>query len=605
MKRRRAGRASGPFIPWSFSAIAGTLVSPAFGGEIQPPAPPPNVLIVIADDLGVDMVPAYGEGTDLPVLPVIDSLATSGVLFRNAYVNPLCSPTRACLQTGRHSFRTGLGCVVHEEDEAVLPASEVTLPEMLDIGTGALYAHGCFGKWHLHSKEAGGLAGPNDAGWSHFAGSLLNLDARGSHGYFDWEKVTNGVASQTNVYATTDTVDSALAWLAGASEPWLCCVAFNAPHAPWHVPPAGLYSQDLSSAPPATVDPRPYYKAVVEALDCELGRLLSSIDPLVMQRTTVIFIADNGTPGPVVAPPIDEKKAKGTVFEGGINVPLIVAGPLVLAPGSQCAALVHGVDVFPTVAEIAGVDLETALPGATVDGMSLVRFLANPALPSAHAYDFAERFGPNLIDGEPYPESMCQKDLGLGGPGGSCLSACGQPLFPGNTALLSLENGPPGALALLLASFTFAPFPIAGGLLIPSPYFALLPVPLDPQGSLTLTVPGGPQTIGGQHAIICQVVAPDAGLPFGWSFSNMVKLSFLDAPYSKRALRNVAGYKLTRVTTTEGAKTKVVDSLYDLEIDPLEVSNLLGAGAPGLTPEQLAAYQELVDALEELLATED
>ncbi len=605
MKRRAASRASGQFVPWLFLAMAGTSFPEACGGEIEPPAPPRNVLLVIADDLGVDMVPAYGEGTDLPVLPVIDSLAASGVLFRNAYVNPLCSPTRACLQTGRHSFRTGIGTVIMESDEPVLPAGEVTLPEMLDAGTGGLHAHGLFGKWHLHSKEVGGFAGPNDAGWSHFAGSLLNLDARGSHGYYDWEKVTNGVAQQTAVYATTDTVDSALAWLAAASEPWLCCVAFNAPHGPWHVPPAGLYTQDLSSAPPISVDPRPYYKAMAEALDSELGRLLSSIDPQVLARTTVIFIADNGTPGLVVAPPIDNCKAKGTVFEGGINVPLIVSGALVESPGTECAALVHGVDVFATVAEIAGVNLAATLPGTTIDGLSLVRYLADPSLPSARPHNFAELYGPNLIDGQDYPASMCQTDLGLGGPGGSYLSACGQPLFPGNTALLVLENGPSSTLALLVASFCFEPFPIAGGLFLPSPYFALLPVPLDPQGGLALPVPGGPATIGGKHAIVCQVVAPDFGLPLGWSFSNMVKLSFLDAPYSKRVLRNVAGYKLMRVTTVEGETTKVVDRLYDLAADPLEASNLLANGPGALTPEQAGAYQELAAALEALLATEE
>ena len=96
-----------------------------------------NVLILVADDLGIDSVAAYGVSEDLPSTPVISALAADGVLFRNMWSNPVCSPTRGALQTGRHGFRTGIGIGVFEGGWA-LQTSEVTLPEMLDLAADNL-----------------------------------------------------------------------------------------------------------------------------------------------------------------------------------------------------------------------------------------------------------------------------------------------------------------------------------------------------------------------------------------------------------------------------------------------------------------------------------
>ena len=97
---------------------------------------PPNVLILLADDLGVDQVAAYGEGANPPWMPNVDALAQDGVLFRNAYGNPYCSPTRAALLTGRHAFRTGIGTYMTKPDLTgfALQPSEITLPEMVQMG---------------------------------------------------------------------------------------------------------------------------------------------------------------------------------------------------------------------------------------------------------------------------------------------------------------------------------------------------------------------------------------------------------------------------------------------------------------------------------------
>ena len=107
--------------------------------------------------------------------------------------------------------------------------------------------------------------------------------------------------------------------LGSTPEPWLGYVAYNAPHDPFQLPPADLYTVDTTGGHP-TSNPRPIYKAMVEALDTEIGRLLEGIPPAVLARTTIVFFGDNGTPSGVIAPPGVQGQAKGTVYDGGVNV---------------------------------------------------------------------------------------------------------------------------------------------------------------------------------------------------------------------------------------------------------------------------------------------
>ena len=144
-------------------------------------------------------------------------------------------------------------------------------------------------------------------------------------------------------------------------QPWVLYLAFNAPHQPFHAPPQSLHTYHLYGAPNAT--PSQHYRAAVQAMDTEIGRLLASLSPTTRARTTIIFTADNGSPNEAVTAPFEPGKAKGTLFEGGINVPLIVSGPGVRQPGRECAHLINSVDVYPTVIESAGLDLATALAG--------------------------------------------------------------------------------------------------------------------------------------------------------------------------------------------------------------------------------------------------
>ncbi len=348
-----------------------------------------NVLLLIGDDLGVERVAAYEEHRDPGRTPNIDRLAERGILFRNAWSTPYCSPTRATMMTGRLPFRTGIGAVLPPVGTIALPLSEVTLAELLKDGTGGAYRCAAIGKWHLAGGQTGPELHPLLSGFDMHAGSLFNFDD-----YDQWPKSINGTLTTSTVYATTDTTNDAIRAIEVLPEPWFLWVAYNSAHTPLHAPPDHLHSYDLSGEPDDT--PVVHSKAMIEAMDTEIGRLLASVPPEVRARTTVFFIGDNGTHGPNADGPFRRDQAKGTCFEGGINVPLIVDGPDVAVPGSESAALVHTVDIYSTVAELAGVDpLSVLPPGRELDSQSLIPYLHDPGRPSLRQVVFTEQFKPN------------------------------------------------------------------------------------------------------------------------------------------------------------------------------------------------------------------
>jgi arylsulfatase A-like enzyme len=345
-----------------------------------PRTEPWNVLIVVADDLGADLVRAYGEGEDPASTPNIDALAARGVLFRRAWANPLCSPTRATIQTGRYSFRTGIGWLVSPREGRGLPDREVTLAELVQSAP-VPYRTGAFGKWHVGTSKRS----PNQAGYARFEGTLYNLGNKDG-AYYSWSKVVQGRSERSTRYVTTDTADSARSWIESSAEPWLAYVAFHAPHSPYHGPPQTLHSVDLSRAHPRR-NPRPYVKAMVEAMDGEIGRLLEGIEPEVLERTAIFFLSDNGS--------ALGGRAKSTLYERGVRVPFIVSGPVVTDPGRESLALVSTADLFATVSELAGVDLGRLRSPGPRDSVSLLLYLRDPAAPSRRQTVFAEKFFPN------------------------------------------------------------------------------------------------------------------------------------------------------------------------------------------------------------------
>ena len=350
-------------------------VSPATGGSI---------LIVVLDDIGIEALSVYGEGTKPAPTPNIDAFAQAGALFRYAYGNPFCSPTRATIQTGRYGFRTGIGNLVNASSWA-LQTSEVTLPEIVSM-SGLVYENAAFGKWHLGNQSVGGSRAPNKAGWTHFSGELAN-----SYDYFSWTKTIDGNSYQTTGYLTTDQIDDAREWIKQRQGSWLCYLGVTAAHTPLHAPPSHLHSFALpNSAPAAGEDPLPYFHAMIEALDTELGRLLAVVDPL---QTHVILVGDNGSSDATITPPFTTAQNKGSVYEGGTRVPLIVRSPLVARPGSQVTAMVNTTDILATVAHMAGFD-QKQLPLPKNDSVSLVPYLRHPDRQPLRNYAFSENFKP-------------------------------------------------------------------------------------------------------------------------------------------------------------------------------------------------------------------
>jgi arylsulfatase A-like enzyme len=389
-------RAATPLAALSAGLLAAALAAP--GATAQAVREPGNVLVVLMDDVGADRVGAYGEHPDAGPTPVIDGLARQGVLFRNAWAQPFCSPTRAAMLTGRAAWRTGIGDIVPGGDAASKPEGdfvpshrEVWLSEAL---AGTRYRTGAVGKWHLVTDQWQPdpfrhpvLVG----GFDVHLGSLRNLVAALGDDYFHWTKnVATGagvVQVAVDAYVTTENVDDALRLIeAWGDDPWFLWLAFNAPHSPWHEPPPELHTFELDADSPTPV----LFRAALQALDTELGRLLDSMAPDVRARTTVLIAGDNGTPPTATTPPVLQGY-KGSVFEGGVRVPFIVSGHRVTEPGREVDALVHVQDTYATVLQLAG----APFPGAGVDSVSLVPYLEDPEAAPRRRWILSETFLPN------------------------------------------------------------------------------------------------------------------------------------------------------------------------------------------------------------------
>jgi len=346
---------------------------------------PPNILLVIADDVGVDQIGAYGfEGAART--PTIDGLAATGVRFDRVWSNPVCSSTRATILTGRYGFRTGVGFVARQGED--LSPREVTLAQLLSRHPRTPYGTAAFGKWHLTAGRARGtrgdvLAAPVVAGFSFYRGVFKNI----VESYTNWREVLVRETAPGAVevdwrdnhdYNTTAVVDHTAEWIRRfeteqPGRPWFVWLAFNAAHSPYHEPPARLHERNLDAAgltcrnPPPYDRPeelRPCYQAMIEAMDHELGRLLErELSPLSRERTQVIFIGDNGSVNGVWNERRTVGRAKGTTYEGGIRVPLIVSGAG--TGGDQPRVdegLVNTTDLFATILEVAGLDLAREIP---------------------------------------------------------------------------------------------------------------------------------------------------------------------------------------------------------------------------------------------------
>ena len=393
-----------------------------------------NVLLIIGDDIGVDQIAEYVDyynattrtDDDMPVTPpatpAISRLADAGVVFLNAWSSPSCSATRAGVVTGTYSVRHGIYSPLGPSDDGLDPSTTTTIAETL---SGVGIEAGLFGKWHLGSSHL-----PDDHGWSMFAGSV---DGQLSPSYFEWDRTVVRVMelaaplppflgtpeitlewsgttdpADPDDYATFMNADDAVSWISGRSGPWMATVAFNAAHWVDSDPTSGVTQTLVGQAPPNTrgcsgttgsADEDLIYGEIIECMDTQIDSLLTELETLgELADTTVIFIGDNGTEMDRTDHLPFQTHAKGSVYEGGVNVPFIIADGhalhesgvsgtgtgRVVSPGRVSTALVQTVDLFATIAAIGGADASTG-----IDSVSLVPLLERSAS-AVRSYSFTE-----------------------------------------------------------------------------------------------------------------------------------------------------------------------------------------------------------------------
>ena len=303
----------------------------------------PNILLIIADDLGNDVLDLYGLGTQTAITPTLNRLASEGVRFTNFWAYPECTPSRASIITGKHGFRTD----VLEVDDP-LSTTETSIQRWIEQESQVDYANAVIGKWHLSRNRNH----PTNIGIQHFEGFIDG----GISDYLNWDLQTpTGGMETIREYATSELTDRAVDWVNAQENPWFLWLAYNAPHSPFHLPPLELHDRSNLSSNRAAINdnPLPYYLSSIEAMDTEIGRLLDAIPQNEMDNTVVIFVGDNGTPGQVVDV-FETRRAKGSLYQGGIAVPMIVSGVGVTRQNEIEDALVQSPDLFATIAEIAG-----------------------------------------------------------------------------------------------------------------------------------------------------------------------------------------------------------------------------------------------------------
>lgn len=348
----------------------------------------PNILVIVLDDFGVEASACYPDmGVPRAPQPNMEALCSQGVVFDQAWSHPLCSPTRASLLTGRSAWRTGVGQAVADEAFA-LAEDEPTLPRLLADGVGG-YSSALIGKWHLGIDTEG----PTQAGFQHFSGTLPgHIDD-----YYHYEKFQAGQWVTVDNYATTEQVDDALSWIQGRTRPWMVMLNLNSPHTPLHQPPTDLHSLDFTEVDADEDLDSLQYVAMVEAIDTELGRLLSSLGEERLANTTIVLMGDNGSDAATTWDLLTADHAKGTLYNGGVHVPLVIAGAAVRGSGRRVADMVGTIDLHATLFELGGGDPDD-LAGVETDSHSLVPYLQTPDAAPTRDHLLVELYGERVPD---------------------------------------------------------------------------------------------------------------------------------------------------------------------------------------------------------------
>lgn len=329
--------------------------------------PPPNIVVILADDLGRGDYSAFGT-KDIRT-PNIDRLCREGMTFDNFYANSCaCSPTRAALLTGCHPDRVGVPGVIrfHADNSwGWLSPGATLLPELLKR---AGYHTAIVGKWHL------GLDSPNtptERGFDFFHGFLGDMmDDYWTHRRHEQNfmrrnrEVVDPKGHATDLF--TEWACDYLAERAESCKPFFLYLAYNAPHDPIQPPPDWLST--VQRREPASDPQRQKLVALIEHLDAGIGKVLDTLDRLKLtDNTLVIFTSDNGGVLRFGANNGPWRSGKTHVYEGGIRVPGFARWPAKIKPGSRTGHVALSMDIFATCCEVAGVK-----PPANIDGVSFL-----------------------------------------------------------------------------------------------------------------------------------------------------------------------------------------------------------------------------------------
>jgi len=369
------------------TALAGGLGTAALAiahpSFAQRPARKPNILFIMADDLGFADLSCYGRQEYQT--PNLDALATQGMRFTHAYANSaVCTATRVALITGRYQYRLPIGLQEPLGQQNVgLPPEHPTVASLL---REAGYATSLIGKWHMGTlPDYGPLKSGYDEFWG-LRGGGVDYFRHGFNGNLDlWDGETK---VETAGYMTDLLADRTIATLeqrAGGDKPFFISLHFTAPHWPWEAnDEEGRAESDRIAASP---NPTAYYHLdggsmetyadMMRSLDDNIGRVLARLEALgLAEDTMVVFTSDNG--GERFSHNWPFTGVKTELLEGGLRIPAIVRWPGVVQPGSESDAQTMSMDWLPTFVAAGGGTVDSSYPS---DGLDLRPALAGGALP--------------------------------------------------------------------------------------------------------------------------------------------------------------------------------------------------------------------------------
>lgn len=334
-------------------------------------APRPNVVFFLIDDLGY--ADCGFNGGDEIRTPEIDALAHGGAVIESHYVQPVCSPTRSALMTGRYPTRTGVYTIVRPGAKWGLPLNERTLANALrDAG----YTTAIAGKWHLGEFDP--AYKPTARGFDHQYGHYFGAIDYFTHvrdGQHDWYR--DDVEMKEEGYSTHLVAKEACRLIEAQEkdQPLFLYVPFNGVHSPMQVPDSYL-------EPYASLEgPRRQLAGMLAAVDEAIGQIVDALEKTGRrQNTLIVFSSDNGGPRPGTNTPL--RDYKGSIYEGGVRAAAFANWPGKIPAGQRIEEPMHIIDWYPTLVKLAGGTLEGSQP---LDGRDVWQMLTAQA-PSPHEF---------------------------------------------------------------------------------------------------------------------------------------------------------------------------------------------------------------------------